>query len=111
MSSAASTADSYHPLVGPVVWIGGGVFGGLVMDAAQWPWGAILGGLAGIVAAWIGADGRRKAETIDDPRRRLDRLRRAPGRDGDEDEDEDEVDRDDTRYEDDKCESKASGTR
>lgn len=92
MSSAASSADSYHPLVGPVVWIGGGVFGGLVMDAAQWPWGAILGGLAGIVAAWIGADGRRKGETIADLRARISRMEREQER---------EV----------RCESKASETR
>lgn len=91
----AAVHPGYGPL-GSVLWVAGGLLGGVVMDAAQIPWGAIVGGLAGVAAAWIGADGRRKADTIDELRRKVDRLER---------------DRHDHHHEDDACGSKASETR
>lgn len=105
MATDAQTA--VPPVHGPlesIVWVAGGLLGGAVMDAAQVPWGAIIGGLAGVAAAWIGADGRRKADTIDDLRRKVDRLERDRH---------DHHRRDDIHHEDedDACGSKASETR
>lgn len=93
---------AYHPLLAPVAWIGGGLFGGVVMDASGMPWGAIVGGLAGIAAAYIGADGRRKSEKIAELKERVDHLERQHDR-----EHEHEREHKETHP----CESKASETR
>lgn len=95
----AAVHPGYGPL-GSVLWVAGGLFGGAVMDAAQIPWGAIVGGLAGIAAAYIGADGRRKSEKIAELKERVDHLERQHDR-------EHEHEHKETHP----CESKASETR
>ncbi len=70
-----------HPMAAPLGWIGAGLLGDIVLSLGNWPWGAIVGGLAAVVAALINADARRKAETIADLRDRVHDLERERDRD------------------------------
>lgn len=68
--------DAMYTVASYLKWTGVGLFGGAVAQAAQVPSGAIIGGLAGIIAAWITADGRRKDAAIADLKDRIRALER-----------------------------------